>query len=190
MPVPVVAETDAAATAAEVDAFMEQEMKKADDDKNMTVEAASQREEKVDETVQEAKKISPSTRAVPPAVAALDSALKPFLKPIQLKNQYIAVRVGYASFSHSTNQNKAAAAAAAPQHQVITIRNAIFFSWNDAKEFVEFETQEARDAKNDAAAGGEGGAKTVPFYSNVEWKAFDSLDKAEVGSQLVSLGPN
>lgn len=191
MPVPVVPQTDAAATAAEVDAFMEQEMKKADDDKNTTVETASQREEKVDETVQEAEKISPSTRAVPPAVAALDSALEPFLKPIQLKSQYIAVRVGYASFSHSTNQNKAAAAAAAaPQHQVMTIRNAIFFSWDDAKEFVEFETQKARDAKNDAAVGGEGGAKTVPFYSNVEWKAFDSLDKAEVGSQLVSLGPN
>lgn len=158
----------AAATAAEVDAFMDQEMKKADED----AAAASTDAAKPTETTPEAKSspAKPAAKpAVPAAVAALDKSLAPYLRSIQLKNQYIAVRVGYVACSSCTN----AASAGGMRPPVTAVRNAIFFSWEDAKQFVEFEKQKADDAKK-------GDDKTIPFYSNVEWKAFDRLDKAEV----------
>ena len=105
-----------------------------------------------------------------PEVAALDAKLAPYMKNPEeeaLKHQYIAVRLGYA-----------APAMDAPG-QVTAVRNAIFLSWEDAKEFVEFENHKLASVE----AGGVGGKRdvmTVPFYSNVEWKAFDEFDKAEV----------
>jgi hypothetical protein len=161
------AETDAA-TAAEVDAFMEQEMKKADDaEKLVDVEATT---------------TGTNKPSVPPAVAALDAALAPYMKKPEettTKNQYIAVRVGYATCPSCISKTKTVGKGACPRRPVTTIRNAIFLSWDDAKDFVEFEKQK------EAAASLEGedeGVKTVPFYSNVEWKSFDRFDKAEVNS--------
>jgi hypothetical protein len=109
-----------------------------------------------------------------PAVAALDSSLAPYLNQIALKRQFIAVRVGYAS-SHGGGGSAAAG--------VTTVRNAIFLSWEDARHFVEFASSSPA-MEDGGLASAKRGAITVPYHSNVEWRAFDSLERAEVGSRV------
>jgi hypothetical protein len=77
------------------------------------------------------------------------------------------------------------------------VRNAIFLSWEDARHFVDFarrDAERAGGADSCAVGGGEGvmgsaleeasgrNVVEVPYYSNVEWRAFDSFSGAEVGS--------
>ena len=126
-----------------------------------------------DETMKAAE-TAPTQKTVPAKLAPfMKAASSPAAKTpedkTESKNQYIAVRVGYATINHkSPKPNKAPTA-------VTTMRNAIFLSWEDARAFVEFEKQQ-----EDLAKGEEDTVKTVPFYSNVEWKAFDQFEKAEV----------
>eukprot|EP00956_Cyclotella_meneghiniana_P038592 scaffold156713_cov17-Cyclotella_meneghiniana.AAC.1 len=77
----------ATATADEVDAFMEAEMKKAADNNDDDVDMAA----------------AVADEIIPEGVAALDAKLAPYMKNpeeetrvAQLKHQYIAVRLGYA----------------------------------------------------------------------------------------------
>ena len=168
----------AAASVAEVDAFMDEEMKKDAGVEQLNPPAALETPDKM----MNAADVTLTQKAVPPAVAALDAKLAPFMnmKTIpqpqetkESKNQFIAVRVGYATKKLATS-NDAPNSESGTRSFVTTVRNAIFLSWDDAREFVEFEKQQ------DDLAEGEKTVKTVPFYSNVEWKAFDQFEKAEV----------
>ena len=94
------------------------------------------------------------------------------------KPTYYAVRVGYAMSPQD-------GAVGTSQQHVSTIRSAIFLQWEDVQNFVEFTTASQGGSSNVAAAGAGAGAgserpsKVVPFHHNVEYKEFDTIERAE-----------
>ena len=144
----------------EVDAFMDQEMKRTEEE-----EVAPATEDGND-----------AIKKVPSTVAAMDTSLAPSVQVNVQKQQYIAVRVGYATCPSRTNESNKETC---HEHTVIPVRNAIFMNWEDAKALVEFEKEKVDGVAADKDVEG-GGVKAVPFHSNVEWRAFDKLVDAEV----------
>ena len=92
---------------------------------------------------------------------------------------YYAVRVGYA-----VSPQDGAVGSTSQQH-VSTIRSAIFLQWEDVQNFVEFTTTSQGGSSSVAAsaaagvAGSERPSKVVPFHHNVEYKEFDTIERAE-----------
>ena len=92
------------------------------------------------------------------------------------KPTYYAVRVGYA-----VSPQDGAVGSTSQQH-VSTIRSAIFLQWEDVQNFVEFTTSGSSSVGASAAAGVAGSerpSKVVPFHHNVEYKEFDTIERAE-----------
>ena len=99
----------------------------------------------------------------------------PLLSLKSNKPTYYAVRVGYAV----SPQDGVAEGDVNNTSHVSTIRSAIFLQWEDVRNFVEFTTGSSVAASADAAAGVERPSKVVPFHHNVEYKEFDSIERAE-----------
>ncbi|KAL9185833.1 hypothetical protein ACHAXT_003610 [Thalassiosira profunda] len=98
----------------------------------------------------------------PPELNAALMALRESQKTVP---GYYAVRVGYAATGE------------APNASVSTIRGAIFLRWQDVKDFVEFAASAAGPTVESTSE--DGGVIQVPFHHNVEYRKFDSLERAE-----------
>eukprot|EP00804_Cyclotella_cryptica_P005021 CCRYP_020359-RA/>CCRYP_020359-RA protein AED:0.10 eAED:0.10 QI:236/1/1/1/0.85/0.75/8/252/634 len=114
------------------------------------------------------------------------------------QKQFIAVRVGYAACPSCIHSASAASGESltggdCSRDRVTAVRNAIFLSWDDARHFVDYARQDAERAGGAATAAvaveeGVAGSAVeasgrsvveVPYYSNVEWRAFDTFSAAE-----------
>lgn len=98
------------------------------------------------------------------------------------KATYYAVRVGYAVCpSCSTSKNdggsdQGGSCVSNGRHIISAVRSAIFLQWEDVKNFVEFTTATKPPSAHLPSTGEETG---VPFLTDVEYKQFDDLQRAE-----------